>query len=154
MSLRLHATTVALRTQKGWIGVLLTGPSGSGKSDLALRLMSEGWRLVADDYTEVWSSAGALWASAPDILPGSLHGHIEARGLGIISARAVRHMVGVGLVVACCQRPAERMPEPDFVDLEGQALPRLELDVRPASATVTLLEAVRHLASSATPAKI
>src|SRR3546814_10156556 len=42
-----HATTVAL----DGTGVLLRGPAGSGKSDLALRLIDQGARLVADDRT-------------------------------------------------------------------------------------------------------
>lgn len=154
MSLRLHATTVARKMPAGWIGVLLTGPSGSGKSDLALRLISEGWRLVADDYTEVWCSAEAIWATVPDIMPSSLHGQIEARGLGIVRARATRHLAQIGLVVACHQQPTERLPEPQFDWIEGQALPRLELDVRPPSATATLHAALTHLGHFATARKI
>ena len=53
MTTRVHATCVALRQGKTWRAVLLRGPSGAGKSDLALRLIETGWRLVADDQTEL-----------------------------------------------------------------------------------------------------
>ena len=44
-----HAGLVALRHGGLWRGALITGPSGSGKSDLALRCLEHGFRLVADD---------------------------------------------------------------------------------------------------------
>ena len=46
---QVHATCVALVGAGTVRGVLLRGPSGAGKSDLALRLVEQGWRLVADD---------------------------------------------------------------------------------------------------------
>lgn len=61
----------------GGRGVLLLGPSGSGKSDLALRLIDAGAVLVADDQTEL-SEDGV--ASAPERLRGLL----EVRGVGIL----------------------------------------------------------------------
>jgi HPr kinase/phosphorylase len=71
-----HASCVAL----GQKGVLLLGISGSGKSDLALRLIHDGWRLVADDRTVLTLEKGALKAAAP----AAIRGLIEVRGLGIV----------------------------------------------------------------------
>jgi HPr kinase/phosphorylase len=68
------------------IGVLLTGPSGIGKSELALELLSRGHRLVADDAPE-------FRRSGPDTIHGRcpflLKDFIEVRGLGILNVRAM-----------------------------------------------------------------
>jgi serine kinase of HPr protein (carbohydrate metabolism regulator) len=72
----LHATSVAIDGR----AVLLCGPSGVGKSDLALRLIDRGATLVSDDYTLVQRIDGALRATAPDTIAGKM----EVRGLGIV----------------------------------------------------------------------
>ena len=68
------------------IGVLLTGPSGIGKSELALELISRGHRLIADDAPE-------FRRSAPDTIrgrsPALLKDFLEVRGLGILNVRAM-----------------------------------------------------------------
>lgn len=68
------------------IGVLLTGPSGIGKSELALELISRGHRLIADDAPE-------FRRSAPDTIrgrsPALLKDFLEVRGLGILNIRAM-----------------------------------------------------------------
>ncbi len=72
----LHASTIAIDGQ----AVLITGLSGSGKSDLALRLIDRGATLVSDDYTLVTRLDGALNAAAP----ANIKGKIEVRGIGIV----------------------------------------------------------------------
>lgn len=68
------------------IGVLLTGPSGIGKSELALELLSNGHRLVADDAPEFRRSApGTIRGTCPAVLKDFL----EVRGLGILNVRAM-----------------------------------------------------------------
>lgn len=74
-----HATTVAIAGR----GVLISGPSGSGKSALALQLMAFGAALIADDGTLLRLQDGHLWAAAPDSLPAA----IEARGVGLLSVQ-------------------------------------------------------------------
>ena len=71
-----HASTVALDGR----AVLISGPSGSGKSDLALRLLDRGFALVSDDQTVVKKQGDALLASAPP----SIAGKMEVRGIGIL----------------------------------------------------------------------
>ena len=62
-------------------GVLLQGDSGSGKSDLALRLINRGQAvLVADDYVRIIKKQGRLYASPPETIAGRL----EVRGAGIM----------------------------------------------------------------------
>ncbi|WP_331459605.1 HPr kinase/phosphorylase [Paracoccus liaowanqingii] len=72
--MQLHATTVALEGR----GLVILGPSGSGKSGLALELMAVGAVLVADDRTDLRLQQGRLIAQAPP----ALSGRIEARGWG------------------------------------------------------------------------
>src|SRR4051794_21726869 len=72
----LHASTVAIDGR----AVLITGPSGSGKSDLALRMLDRGFTLVSDDRTILKKDGNRLIASAPPTIAGKL----EIRGLGIV----------------------------------------------------------------------
>lgn len=125
----IHATAVARHTPAGWRGVLVQGPSGVGKSDLALRLIGQGWRLIADDWTHLWASDGALYAAAPDTITGK----IEVRGLGIVAA-PLRPLARIMLAVACTHEAVERLPEAAVWTWDGVTIPRLQLDPRPASA--------------------
>ena len=75
----LHATCVAVDGR----GLLILGPSGSGKSGLALRLIALGATLVSDDRTRITAHEGLLTATCPS--PAIL-GLIEARGLGLLRA--------------------------------------------------------------------
>lgn len=73
----IHATSVAI----GGHAVLITGESGSGKSDLALRLIDRGAILISDDYTRLGRSGDRVQAStSPNIA-----GQIEVRSLGIVT---------------------------------------------------------------------
>jgi serine kinase of HPr protein (carbohydrate metabolism regulator) len=75
-----HATSVAF----GGRAVLILGPSGSGKSDLALRLFDRGFTLVSDDQTIVHKDRHRLVASAP----ATIRGRMEVRGIGIVDVEA------------------------------------------------------------------
>jgi len=80
-SVRIHATLVAIGREDGTeLGALFLGPPGSGKSDLALRLIHDGALLVADDQVDVTFAHGGLWGAAPDTIAGL----IEARGVGLL----------------------------------------------------------------------
>jgi len=100
-TLTLHATCVAVEGR----GVLITGPSGSGKSGLALALMAHGARLVADDRVTLSLSDGALWATCPP----AIRGMIEARGLGLLAAESLDG-AEVALVVDLGEAETERLP--------------------------------------------
>jgi len=87
---RLHATTVAI----DGLAVLIEGRSGSGKSDLALRLIDRGATLVSDDQTLVMRAGKMLRARAP----ATIAGRLEVRGIGILGFAHVDD-VPVGLLV-------------------------------------------------------
>jgi serine kinase of HPr protein (carbohydrate metabolism regulator) len=90
------------------IAVLLTGASGSGKSDVALRLIAEGGKLISDDQTLLSSDGHHLFAEGID----SIAGQIEIRGVGIIG---VPHAgkTPIALVVRLdAGAAAARLPEP------------------------------------------
>ena len=85
----LHATVVATRLDGAWRGVLIRGRSGAGKSDLALRLMQNGWRLVGDDWVEVFACKSALYAAAPATIAGMPRNSKRARERqSLISSRS------------------------------------------------------------------
>ena len=96
----IHASCIAI----GGAAVLIAGRSGSGKSDLALRLIDRGARLVSDDYTLLRRVEGRLLANAP----ANIAGKIEMRGIGIIEMEQVSD-VPVALLVDLDQAP-QRLP--------------------------------------------
>ena len=131
----IHATAVALGGQ----AVLLRGAPGSGKSDLALRLIEEGAELVADDRTCLARRGAQLWASAPE----GLEHLIEVRGIGIVRLGALTE-APVALLVDLVSAPeVERLPEPESEALLGIELPRLRLHAKEASAPAKLRLALR-----------
>jgi serine kinase of HPr protein (carbohydrate metabolism regulator) len=105
---------------------MLRGPSGSGKSDLALRLIAAGGRLVADDQTILVRRGGWLIATPP----ATLAGLIEARGVGIVrlsrTQLLARARVAMLIDLVAPDRIA-RLPEPQSETLIDLTLPRLDL---------------------------
>lgn len=142
-----HASVVAARTSQGWRGLLIEGPSGAGKSDLTLRLMQDGWRLVGDDWVEVFACRGALYASVPDTIAGRM----EVRGVGIVT-RPFRPSTRLALALRLTREPVERLPQPTWRVIEGVQLPQLDLDPRPASATAVATAALHAVSAMAPPA--
>jgi len=126
-----HAGLVASRLGGAWRGALIEGASGSGKSDLALRALQAGLRLVADDRTVVWAADGRLFGRAPE----TLRDLIEVRGVGVVREPALAFCEIVLIV-----RPGvpERLPEPLCDDIAGVELPVLELAYLEASAPAKL----------------
>lgn len=101
-SVRLHASCVALEGR----GLLILGPSGSGKSSLALQMIGLGAALVADDQVDVTCAGDALVAAAPPALAGL----IEARGVGLLRAGPVA-CVPLHLAVDLGQPASPRLPD-------------------------------------------
>lgn len=100
--------------------MLLTGASGSGKSDLLLRLLDHGFQLVADDRVEIEDGLASP--------PASLAGLLEVRGLGIVR---LPFIAPVRLGIAVQLGRGERVPEPRWHQL---GLPVVQVDPLMASA--------------------
>jgi HPr kinase/phosphorylase len=115
---RLHATCVS----RDGDAILLVGPPGSGKSDLALRLLSRGFELVADDRVDI---ADGIASCPPELV-----GMLEARGIGIVRLPC-RRQARIALIVDLGAKP-ERLPEPR-TDL-ALGLPIVAVDAATASA--------------------
>jgi serine kinase of HPr protein (carbohydrate metabolism regulator) len=135
---QIHATCIDV----DGFGVLLSGPPGAGKSDLALRLIDTDPRnrLVADDRTELAARGGALVASPPDALAGK----IEVRGIGIADMEYLPETT-VRLAVELVARDAvERLPEPAEAEWLGIVVPLIRLHGFDASAPAKVRLAARR----------
>ena len=120
-----HASTVASEGR----AVLITGPSGSGKSDLALRLLDRGFTLVSDDQTIVKREGELLVASAP----ANIAGKLEIRGIGIVEMDTVAD-IPVALLVELTS-DIQRLPDDSRErPILGVPLPLVSVDAMAASA--------------------
>jgi len=132
----IHASTVASEGR----AVLISGPSGSGKSDLALRLLDRGFTLVSDDQTIVRRDGDRLIASAPPTIKGKL----EIRGIGIVEMDTV-YDVPIGLYVELTSEimrlPDDRRERPVL----GVSLPLVSVDALTASAASKVALALDRL---------
>ncbi|WP_136645570.1 HPr kinase/phosphorylase [Tabrizicola sp. YIM 78059] len=106
----LHASCISVDGR----GLLILGPSGSGKSSLALRLIALGARLVADDRTEVVAIDNRLIARCPP----AIRGLVEARGVGLLRAEASGE-VPVVLVADLGRTEEQRLPPYRRITLMG-----------------------------------
>ena len=132
----LHASTVAVDGR----AVMITGPSGSGKSDLALRLLDRGFILVSDDQTIVRRTGSRLIAAAPPTIRGKL----EIRGVGIVDMAHVED-VPVALVVELTS-DIRRLPDDSRERLIlGVAVPLISVDAMTASAASKVALALDRL---------
>jgi HPr kinase/phosphorylase len=130
------------------VGVLLLGPSGVGKSETALELVSRGHALVADDVVELERVGGALVGRAPE----KIRHYLEIRGLGILFVPELygeRAVAGESRVDLVCRlerdapgREYERVglerPREALAEVE---LPVVQLPVRPATSMGVIVEA-------------
>ncbi len=116
----LHANSITFENK----GLLLLGPSGSGKSDLCIRLIDKGWTLISDDYSNVWVKAGEMWAKPHE----NTSGKIEVRGLGIVDVPFCPKTQIMGLIYLVeSSKEVERMPEIPLKLLMNVTLPYLNL---------------------------
>jgi HPr kinase/phosphorylase len=136
MTTMVHGSAVAI----GSLGVLIVGPSGSGKSDLVLRLIDRGAKLISDDILHIDSAdGGPLLAYAP-----SIAGKIEVRGIGICS---VEYEVSAPLrLVVACAKDVDRMPAEDMrTTIADFLVPLVKLDPFQVSSVLKVELALRSV---------
>ena len=137
MTTLIHASCVAIDGR----AVLISGDSGAGKSDFALRLIDRGARLVADDRCDIWFDRERLWCRPPENLAGKL----EVRGIGIVE-KPWTAPVPLALAVRLTDR-YDRMPSVNQVEMVvGHPLPALLLSAFEASAPIKIMLALERLA--------
>src|SRR6266581_9597866 len=117
--LLLHTTAIAIDGR----AVLLRGGSGSGKSDLALRLIDAGARLVADDQSELFRRGDTLIVRAPATIAGLL----EVRGIGIVRLDALAEAPVALIVDLVPAETLERLPVRRTETILGLTLPLIAL---------------------------
>ena len=137
-----HAGLVALRVDGRWTGALIEGASGAGKSDLALRAMQAGLRLVADDRVVVWACDGGLYGRAPE----TLRDLIEVRGLDVVRETSLA-FARIAVLVRCDAAPGqgERILNGQVVELCGVPLPVVDMWPFEPSAVVKLRRSICHI---------
>ncbi len=132
----IHASTVAIDGR----AVLIVGPSGSGKSDLALRMLDRGFLLVSDDQTIIKKSGSRLTASAPPTIRGKL----EIRGVGIVTMDQVDDQP-VALLVELTS-DIQRLPDDSRErPVMGVPVPMISVDAQTASAASKVALALDRL---------
>ena len=140
---RLHATAIAVGSR----AVVIRGPSGSGKSDLAFRclalptsaLLTSPAKLVSDDQVLLTRNGLSLAVTAPQTLLGKL----EVRGLGILEVDPELDAKAVLIADIVEPRDMERYPDPwPTANLLGLAVPLIRVVAFDSSAPLKLLAAL------------
>lgn len=133
---QIHATVVSIDGK----AIVIRGPSGSGKSDLALRLIGDGAVLVADDRADLSVENDSVSASPPDEIAGMM----EVRGLGVFRFDYAEK-APVSLVVDLVEPGrVERLPEPTVCSDWGPAIPCVKLSAFEASTPHKVRIALEH----------
>ena len=139
-ALLIHGTAVAFDTG----AVLLRGPSGVGKSDLALRLIEAGGCLVADDQILLKDISGEVVVAPPPTLAGC----IEVRGIGILTL-PYRKTARLRLIIDLTEGPIARLPEISHEVLIDHTIPKFSLKPFEISTTAKIRYCLSALTNDA-----
>ena len=137
MSDQIHGTCVDLNNN----GIIIKGPPGSGKSDLALRLIDEGALLVADDRINLRVENNSLLAKAPKTIAGLL----EVRELGIFTLKYCHESVIVLIVELILENKQVRLPKKTYAEIKGIRVPKIKLVSFNASASAKVRIALKEI---------
>jgi len=146
-TLLIHATAVAIDTAAGPRAILIRGPSGSGKSDLGLRLIDAGARLVADDQSELQRRGEFIIVRSPPAIAGLM----EIRGVGIMRLEPLAEAPLALIVDLAAPETIERLPARAAERLFDLAIPRVAVSPFEASAAAKVALVVRALGGPGLP---
>ena len=110
-----HGTAVSIDGK----GLLILGQSGSGKSQLALALITHGAKLISDDQVILINTESEIILSAPK----SISGKIEARFVGILKMPVL--IAPLYLVIDLDQKELDRLPKKKFMTYFDKKIPAL-----------------------------
>ena len=113
-----HSTSVVIEDS----GLMIIGESGSGKSDLALRLIDSGATLISDDISICRKRLEGVFLYSPSKTKGLL----EVREIGIITVPFIEN-VKLHLVVELIDKDGERMPQKYETTILGNKIPKIKL---------------------------
>ena len=126
---KFHSTSVVIED----LGLLIRGQSGSGKSDLALRLIDSGATLISDDLTICKKIGDYLY-----LYPHSnTKGLLEVREIGIMTVPYVEN-IKLTLVVELVEKEFERIPEMMSCSILGMKFPKIKIFGKSSSAVAKI----------------
>ncbi len=137
----IHATLISYEHN----GILFIGKSGTGKSDLALRMiMQNNALLVSDDYVNLDVINNCLYGSAPQEIAGKL----EVRGIGIIPFNN-KNSEKITLCVELLEKreDVERLPEAEYCDFLGVSVPKIKLYAFDCSTSCKIIAKISSIIS-------
>ena len=126
---RIHSTSVVIDDN----GVLILGDSGSGKSDLALRLIDNGATLISDDISICRKNLNNIYLYCPPEIKGLL----EVREIGIITVPFVEK-IKLQLVVNLKSKNSQRFPKDNSLKILGIKIPLINIDGKNSSAVAKI----------------
>ena len=126
---RIHSTSVVIDDN----GVLILGDSGSGKSDLALRLIDNGATLISDDISICRKNSNNIYLYCPPEIKGLL----EVREIGIITVPFVER-IRLRLVVNLKSNNNERFPKDSSFRILGIKIPIINIEGKNSSAVAKI----------------
>ena len=126
---KMHSSSVVIDDN----GVLILGDSGSGKSDLALRLIDNGATLISDDISICRKNSNNIYLFCPPEIKGLL----EVREIGIITVPFVER-IKLRLVVNLKSKNNERFPKDNSFRILGIKIPLISIEGKNSSAVAKI----------------
>lgn len=146
----IHASCVQFLSK----GLLIVGPSASGKSDLSLRLMDEGAQLVSDDQVEIRAETTETGRKIIACAPQKIRGLIELRGYGIVPV-PYEQSTHLDLVIELKPfKELERLSYLHDYPLLGCSLPKMMVDAAWPSSVSRIKFVLTMLSENRQPQKL